>query len=395
MMIKQKGFMALFCLVFLGWLAFSGCSALSPATPTAEPLPLEDFAPTVSATGVVVPQRWSQLSVTTSGVISQVGINENDLVEQGQTLIELKGEANLLAALAAARFELASAQHALDSLYKDSDLRAAQAHQTLIEARQKLRDAQRYQDNLDAPAPQGDINQARANLVIAKDRLEKAQEDFAPYEKKPESNLVRAGLLSKLAQAEKDYEAAERRLNNLIGTSSELDLAEADADVVLAQEQVAVAERDYQIYQKGPDPDEVRLAEERVANAKAQVAAAEAALEDLQLLAPFDGTISELFVRENEWIALGQPVLMLADLDHLQVQTTDLNEIDVARVRVGNSASLTFDALPDRVLNGKVVRIAPKASAGSGVNYTVIIELDDIPQNLRWGMTAFVDIEIE
>jgi HlyD family secretion protein len=395
MMIKQKGLMTLFCLVFIGWLALSSCSALSPATPTAEPLPLEDFAPTVSATGVVVPQRWSQLSVTTSGVISRVGINENDLVEQGQTLIELKGEANLQAALAAARFELASAQHALDSLYKNSDLRAAQAHQALIEARQTLRDAQRYQDNLDAPAPQGDINQARANLVIARDRLEKAQEDFAPYEKKPETNLVRAGLLSKLAQAEKDYEAAERRLNNLIGTSSELDLAEADADVVLAQEQVAVAERDYQIYQKGPDPDEVRLAEERVANAKAQVSAAEAALEDLQLLAPFDGTISELFVRENEWIALGQPVLMLADLDHLQIQTTDLNEIDVARVRVGNNASLTFDALPDRVLNGKVVRIAPKASQGSGVNYTVIIELDEIPHNLRWGMTAFVDIEVE
>jgi multidrug resistance efflux pump len=394
-MIKQKGVMALFCLVFLGWLALSGCSALSPATPTAEPLPLEDFSPTVSATGVVVPQRWSQLSVTTSGVISQVGINENDLVEQGQTLIELKGEANLQAALAAARFELASAQHALDSLYKDSDLRAAQAHQTLIEARQRQRDAQRYQDNLDAPAPQGDINQARANVVIAKDRLEKAQEDFAPYEKKPESNLVRAGLLSKLAQAEKDYEAAVRRLNNLIGTSSELDLAEAEADVVLAQEQVAVAERDYQIFQNGPDPDEVRLAEERVANAKSQVSAAEAALENLQLLAPFDGTISELHVRENEWIALGQPVLMLADLDHLQVQTTDLNEIDVARVSVGNNASLTFDALPDQVLNGKVALIAPKASAGSGVNYTVIIELDEIPQNLRWGMTAFVDIEVE
>jgi HlyD family secretion protein len=394
-MTKLKGFMALFCLVSLGWLALSGCSALSPATPTAEPLPLEDFSPTVSATGVVVPQRWSQLSVTTSGVISQVGINENDLVERGQTLIELKGEANLQAALAAARFELASAQHALDSLYKDSDLRAAQAHQILIEARQRLRDAQRYQDNLDAPAPQGDINQARANLVIARDRLEKAQEDFAPYEKKPETNLVRAGLLSKLAQAEKDYEAAERRLNNLIGTSSELDLAEADADVVLAQEQVAVAERNYQIYQNGPDPDEVRLAEERVANAKAQVSAAEAALDDLQLIAPFDGTISELYVRENEWIALGQTVLMLADLDHLQVQTTDLNEIDVARVRIGNSASLTFDALPDQVLNGKVVRIAPKASAGSGVNYTVIIELDQIPQNLRWGMTAFVDIEVE
>jgi len=392
---NRNGTIAFISLVFLGWLALSGCSALSPATPTAEPLPLDDFAPTVSATGVVVPQRWSQLSLTTSGVISKVGIKENDRVEQGQTLIELKGEANLQGALAAARFELASAQHALDSLYKDSDLRAAQAHQALIEARQRLRDAQRYQDNLDAPAPQGDINQARANVVIAKDRLEKAQEDFAPYKKKPETNLVRAGLLSKLAQAEKDYEAAVRRLNNLIGTSSELDLAEADADVVLAQEQVVVAERDYEMYQKGPDPDEVRLAEERVANANAQVSTAEAALDGLQLLAPFEGTISELHVRENEWIALGQPVLMLADLRHLQVQTTDLNEIDVARLQVGSNASLTFDALPDQVLKGQVVRIAPKASQGSGVNYTVVIELDEIPQTLRWGMTAFVDIEVE
>jgi multidrug resistance efflux pump len=76
------------------------------------------------------------------------------------------------------------------------------------------------------------------------------------------------------------------------------------------------------------------------------------------------------------------------------VETTDLNEIDVARVKVGDKAIVTFDALPDVVVSGVVTRIAPKASEGSGVNYTVTVELDQIPIESRWGMTAFVDIEV-
>ena len=81
------------------------------------------------------------------------------------------------------------------------------------------------------------------------------------------------------------------------------------------------------------------------------------------------------------------------DLDDLQVETTDLSEIDVAKLREGDIAIVTFDALTDLVLEGTVTSIAPKAAPGSGVNYPVIIELSDIPPQLRWGMTAFIDIE--
>jgi multidrug efflux pump subunit AcrA (membrane-fusion protein) len=87
--------------------------------------------------------------------------------------------------------------------------------------------------------------------------------------------------------------------------------------------------------------------------------------------------------------------LILADLENLRVETTDLNEIDAARVQVADPVIVTFDALPDVVVNGTVDSIAPKASAGSGVNYTVIILLDEIPEQLRWDMTAFVDIQVE
>jgi multidrug resistance efflux pump len=126
-----------------------------------------------------------------------------------------------------------------------------------------------------------------------------------------------------------------------------------------------------------------------------QLNAAVKVLDDLQLNSPFDGTVNELYVKENEWIAPGQQVLLLADLENLRVETTDLNEIDVAQIEIGDKAIVTFDALPDVVVEGEVTRVAQKAAEGSGVNYTVVILLDEIPEKLRWGMTAFVDIEVE
>jgi multidrug resistance efflux pump len=377
-------------------LVLSACSALpSQATPTAEPEPVEDFTPIVSATGEVVPEKFSTLSITSAGVVAEVLVEEDDAVSTGETLLRLQGEENLAAAISAAEYEVAAAEHALDSLYKDTDLRAAESHQAMIQSRQAVKDAQRYLDNLNAPAPQPDIDQAKANLLLAQIRLDKAEKDYKPYEKKSENNKIRAALFAKLAEAEQLHYGALRRYNNLIGNASELDIAEAQADLALAEEQLAVAERDYEIYSNGPDPDDVKIAEERLANADVQLAAAQSALTDLELFAPHGGTVSEVYIKAGEWIAPGQPAMLLADLENLRVETTDLNEIDVARVKVGDKAIITFDALADTVVEGTVLRIASKASEGSGVNFTTVIILDEIPDNIRWGMTAFVDIEVE
>ena len=146
-------------------------------------------------------------------------------------------------------------------------------------------------------------------------------------------------------------------------------------------------------YRAGPDPEDVALAEARITNAEAQLAAAQAAIEDRELLAPFDGVISALHVNPGEWVTPGSPVLLIGNLDQMQVETTDLGEIDVAQILVGDPAMVTFDSLPELALQGTVSRIAPMSTEGAGVNYPVIIALDEIPAALRWGMTAFVDIE--
>lgn len=110
--------------------------------------------------------------------------------------------------------------------------------------------------------------------------------------------------------------------------------------------------------------------------------------------APFAGVVSNLDARVGEWVAPGMVILQIGDSSRLQVETTDLSEIDAARVRAGDPVSVTFDALPDVVINGTVLWVAQKSSKGSGVNYTTVIVLDSIPPGLRWGMTAFADIEV-
>ena len=69
-----------------------------------------------------------------------------------------------------------------------------------------------------------------------------------------------------------------------------------------------------------------------------------------------------------------------------------MNEKDIAGLSAGDKAVITFDALPGVQVNGTIANIAPKSSKATGVNYTVTIDLTEVPEGLRWGMTALVDV---
>ncbi|MCX6066086.1 MAG: efflux RND transporter periplasmic adaptor subunit, partial [Chloroflexi bacterium] len=122
--------------------------------------------------------------------------------------------------------------------------------------------------------------------------------------------------------------------------------------------------------------------------------AAQEAAADLELRAPFEGVVCNLDVRVGEWVVPGLSILQLGDLDSLRVETTDLSEIDAARVHSQDVVAVTFDALPDVTVQGTILWVASKSADGSGVNYTAVISLENIPAELRWGMTAFADIEV-
>jgi len=380
MKIQQLSSVVLF-IILAAW-SLPACSSIMPQpTPESEPAVVEDFPAVVSATGIVTPAQWARLSMTTAGIVEEVLVQEGDVVQAGAPLVRLKGQEDLQAAVSAANMEITAAQKALDDLNKNAETSKTQTQDLIALYAQQVRDAQYQLDNFTVPTNQVNLDPLEG-LDLMTMLLDQARAAFEPYRVKPSSDPVRKDLKERLDRAQSDTNAAVKRLEYV-------------TRVAVASDNLARARQDLAIWEKGPQPGDVAVAQARLDNAKAVLASAQAKLRDLELLAPFAGTVSEVSIRAGEWVNPGISIVQIADLEHLHIETTDLNEIDAARVNLGDEVNITFDALPDVTVAGIVKKISPKAAAGSGVNYTARIELTQQPGELRWGMTAFVDIVVE
>ena len=383
-------------------LVLASCSSLpSQASPTAVPESIDDFIPQVSATGMVVPDQSSTLSVSTAGIVEEVLVEEGDLVESDQILLQLKGKEDIQAVIKAAEYELTLAQQALDDLYDNNALNQVNTLREASDAYEALRQAEYNDYNFSVPSNQEDLEMFEG-AVAMREILEQAREEYEPYKGTSSEytyidcdDIEAVKAFPKLCGATDRYDVEDKLEDADADFKSAVDRIANATDIALAEERLRKAIEKFDTLENGPDPADVAAAEARLANAEASLAAGQAVYDDLEVQAPFDGTISELYINDSEWIAPGQPAMLIADLDHLRVETTDLNEIDVSRIEVGDTAIITYDSLPDVTSTGTVVRISPKAAPGSGVNYTVVIELQEVPEQLRWGMTAFVDIGVE
>jgi HlyD family secretion protein len=383
----------------------AGCTGQS-AKPTPTP-PAQVLPAVVSASGKLLPVRWANLAFQSGGRVAEVKVQSGDKVEAGQVLARLDdADARLALAQANATWKSAQAQLAqLKAGPRPAEL--ASAEQGVKQAAAAVDGAAAQLAQLQAGARAADIAAAQAEVARAAAQLKQAQEAYdgvVEGRAAAKEYGVRAGGLGQaeeqmrvqLASVRAAYEAAQKRLEQLQAgpTRAELDVARANLASAQAQRDRAQAQLD--LLKAGATAEQIAVAEANVSQAQVTVDQAKAALDKTQLKAPFAGTVGSIMVREGEMLVPGQPVLTVGDLTGLRVETTDLSEVDVARVTVGQPVNVTFDAVKGKTLLGKVARIAPMSSQGQGgVNYTVIVELDQLDPALRWGMTAFTDIEVK
>ncbi|HEX9617325.1 MAG TPA: efflux RND transporter periplasmic adaptor subunit [Anaerolineales bacterium] len=343
---------------------------------------------TIGATGVVRANQTAILTWQTTGLVENVRVSAGDLVAEDEVLAILK-ETSLPQNIILAGVELYNAQTALNDLLEPaSALSLTQAEQAIARAQENLRDAERRLNNLQSASPQTDIDQARANLVLAENNLERARQDFEPYANKPEDNLIRATLQSKLSQVQKDYDAAASLLNNLLGTSNPIDLSVAESNYAVAQAQLEDAQDQYEKLLAGPDADDIAAAE-------ARIAAAQATVDLRQIAAPFPGTITEVHSKPGDQVAPGSVAFRLDDLSRLLVDV-QLSEVDINRLQIGQNVNLTFDAILTQEYHGVVHEVAMVGSSVEGVvDFKVTVELTDADEAVRPGMTAAVNVIVE
>lgn len=181
-----------------------------------------------------------------------------------------------------------------------------------------------------------------------------------------------------LQKAQADYNANP-------GAAQSLDSASIDYQSALAN---------YQITASGINDTALKQAQASLDTAKISVEQAQRNLDKAKIYAPFDGIVAAVNFSLGDSAGTGTAITIV-DMSQLQVKV-NLAEIDIAKVKVGQTAQMTLDALSNKTYNAKVLTIAPAATVSQGVvNYPVTVSIIDNDGSIKPGMTTNLSIIVE
>ena len=230
------------------------------------------------------------------------------------------------------------------------------------------------------------VNQAMADLEAARATVLTQRANVAAVQ--AEVSRARVNLADARRELERNKMLAEK---NFI-SASVLDKSQAAFDA--AQEQVKIAQAQLAVAEA-----HVRNVEALVKQREAQLAQARVDLERTSIRAPVDGIVVKKSVEPGQTVAasLQAPELFVIaqDLREMQVDTS-IDEAEVGRVRVGQSATFTVDSFPGRSFRGKVAQVRKAAQVVQNVvTYTAVIATSNPDLSLFPGMTANVRIVVD
>ncbi len=280
---------------------------------------------------------------------------------------------------------------------------------------------------LDVPELEAQRDQTRAQLDGATARVNQARLAYGRDRKLISAQLTQAeaslrAARAALTEAESRRRDAERiardarRLFEMGGFVSENEVASAEAAAKQSAQQARAARE--RVTEQKAAVEIARARQSEIALSKSRLAEAEASLRQIQdslaeiesrlgdavIRAPCSGTVIARHVREGELITAvsyygaGAPIVTIGDLSTMLVKV-NLNEVDIAKVHLGQSVKITADALRDRTFHGRVSRISP-ASVGETSNdglvkFPVEVTIIGDTTGLKPGMTANIEISCE
>ena len=386
----------------------------------------------MTALGTILPAQQLKLGFTVGGPLRAVQVRVGTEVKADDLLAELD-TADLELAVQAAKDGLAFNQALLDLAKagaQEQELAIAEAeYRRALAQHEKLLASARpeeiaavqadYQaalaryEQVKSGASQEELIAAQAAVAKAEAVLQQAQAAYDVVAWQPGVGASPEAVA--LHEASIDYQAAKARYERLRDLPTEAELQEAKANLAYAEAQlkleqagptaqevtasasaVAIAQAQLELEENGPRPEDVAVAEAQVQQTRTALAKAKQALSQAQLLAPFDGTISAVYLNPGEWAEAGAPVVELLDTTRWRVETRNVSELSVGRVRVGQEAIVRVMAFRGEAVRGRVAAVSPVAVVQQGdTTYTVFIELEPTDLNLRPGMNAEVEILIE
>ncbi len=232
----------------------------------------------------------------------------------------------------------------------------------------------------DSAASEAGVKSAEDNIAVAKAQVDHDRADLEQkkVDLKRSQELVDAKLI-----APQDFEAKKATYDLAVAT---LDESERRVSQAMAQQNQSAAQ--------------LSSAQKKVAQAEAQVARFQNVLSQFEAVAPLDGVVTDLPMRVGETVVPGiqsstsSTIMTIADMSVITAEV-HVDETDIVSVKLGQSADVTIDAIPDRTFKGKVIQIGDTAlvrstgvaasqsttSSQEAKDFKVVIALD-IPEDL-------------
>lgn len=209
-----------------------------------------------------------------------------------------------------------------------------------------------------------------------------------------------AGAVQAISAARSALEV-QQRSNETSMTSASTAVSNAQAAVRSAgfaidsaQRAIDQAKSELALRQAGNRPEVIASQRAQVSGAEATLASFAAELSKRRITSPIDGIVTEVPVDPGQTVSPGQVVAVVQSKGAFEI-VTNISEIDIGRVKVGDQTTITLDAFPrTETWTGKVIRIDPAEKIVEGVIFyqtTVVFDIED--ERLRSGMTANLAIE--
>ncbi|MBV9072234.1 MAG: efflux RND transporter periplasmic adaptor subunit [Acidobacteria bacterium] len=247
--------------------------------------------------------------------------------------------------------------------------------------------------------------QSAADVNAQQATIETAQKDLDSADAQIQTSVAEVARdKADLEQKTLDYKRAQELYSSKLISKSDFDAKKAAYDVAAATlnaDQAKVAQAKAQMASSSG----------RVSQARAMLRKLTDVLGKTEYVAPFDGIVTNLPVREGETVVIGiqnSPGSTLMTLADMSVVTAEVrvDETDIVNVKLGEAADVTIDAIPDQVFKGRVTEIGDQALVrSSGVatsqttagtqeakDFKVVVTLDNPPSNLRPGFSTTAKI---
>ena len=343
-----------------------------------------DITETLDVVGSVQAIPSAVMTWKTDGIVADFSVKIGDQVNTGDTLMHLT-DSSLDPSILQANANLLDAQLALDKLLRantDRDAAAKALNDTeysYLLAKENIDEINWQNTSMEK------IQQARGEYQLTEQAYWRAQWALDTLQNKTADDPEKSTAQNTFNEAKKAKDKSYLILRDLLGRYYNY---ETETLFILYDQSVDALQ-------------EARLTWEKYQDMSDEVAAARATVQSYQntvnhaaIIAPFDGTITNIVANAGDMASSGTSAAQIDNLGNLMI-TVDVSEVDINAIRVDQDVEITFDSLTGKTFHGKVIKVSNAGNASSGlVQFSITIQLTDADENIKPGFSATASIII-